>query len=163
MTPQNIKQVGGSVFPDMPSRADLDDFSKIVKVFRDVHLPTYGSLIPNSHGYAETSISSATITKILTPNENEVIEVHALECTSAEAGTDVVLRLQQDSNDLVISTNITLTQSVPTALVGVKLKDNTPPFHDKITIAYPFSLAIQTLSSGTVDLAVKLLTVKTMQ
>jgi len=128
-----------------------------------VHLPTYGSIIPNSSAYTETSISSATTTKVLTPNVNEVLEIQALELTSAEAGTSVVLRLQVDSNDLVISSDLALTQSVPTSLIGVNLKDNALPFVDKYTIAYPYSLAIQTLSSGTVDLAVKILTSKTMQ
>lgn len=163
LTAQNIKQVGGVVFPDRPAKFDLNDFCEIVKAFKDVHLPTYGQEIPGSNAYFETSISSATTTKILTPEENEVIVVKALECTSSEAGTDVVLRLEHNSNTLVISTNLTLTQSVPTALVGVKLKDNTPPFDREIKIPYPYSLSVQTLSSGTVDLAVKGLTIKTMQ
>lgn len=163
MTPQNIKQVGGVVFPDRPAKFDLNDFCEVVKAFKDVHLPTYGQDIPGSNTYFETSVSSATTTKILTPSENEVIVVKALECTSSEAGTDVVLRLEHDSNSLVISTNLTLTQNTPTALVGVQLKDNSLPFARFIKIPYPYSLSIQTLSSGTVDLAVKGLTIKTMQ
>ena len=126
-------------------------------------MPTYGVEIPGSNAYFETSISSATTTKILTPNVNEVIVVRALEATSSESGTDVVLRLEHDSNSLVISTNITLTSSVPTALVGVKLKDNTPPFDAHIIVPYPYSLSVQTLSGGTVDLAIKGLTSKQMQ
>jgi len=159
----SIKQVGGVVFPDRNAKFDLADFSEVIDSFRAVHLPTYGQIIPSTNGYVETSISSATTTKVLTPEKNEVIEISALECTSAEAGTDIVLRLQQDSNDLVISTNLTLTQNTPTALIGVKLKDNVVPFRESLTVAYPFSLAIQTLSSGTVDLAVKLFTNKRMQ
>tara|TARA_Y100000361_G_scaffold140428_1_gene144526 strand:- start:467 stop:958 length:492 start_codon:yes stop_codon:yes gene_type:complete len=163
MTPQNIKQVGGVVFPDRPAKFDLNDFCEIVKAFKDVHLPTYGQEIPNSNAYFETSVSSATTTKILTPSENEVIVVKALECTSSEAGTSIVLRLEHDSNSLVLTTDLSLTQSVPTALIGVKLKDNALPFDREIKIPYPYSLSIQTLSSGTVDLAVKGLTIKTMQ
>ena len=163
LEPTSIKQVGGVVFPDRRAKFDLDDFKAVIESFRSVHLPTYGHIIPSSNGYVETSISSATTTKVLTPEKNEVIEVCAFQCTSAQAGTDVVLRLQQDSNDLVISTNITLTQNVPTALVGVKLKNDTVPLTESIKVAYPYSLAIQTLSSGTVDLAVKILTNKTMQ
>tara|TARA_Y100000004_G_C8954706_1_gene430223 strand:+ start:1954 stop:2445 length:492 start_codon:yes stop_codon:yes gene_type:complete len=163
MTPQNIKQVGGVVFPDRPAKFDLNDFCEIVKAFKDVHLPTYGQEIPNSNSYFESSISSATTTKILTPAENEVIVVKALELTSSEAGTDVVLRLEHDSNSLVLSTNLTLTQNVPTALIGIQLKDSVAPFASEIKIAYPYSLSVQTLSSGTVDLAVKGLTIKTMQ
>lgn len=163
ISPQDIKQVGGVVFPDRPAKFDLDDFVSIVRAFKEVHLPTYGVEIPNSNTYFESSISSATTTKILTPDVNEVIVVKALEATSTEAGTDVVLRLEHDSNSLVISTNLTLTQNVPTALIGVKLKDNTPPFMDAIVIPYPYSLSVQSLSSGTVDLAVKGLTIKQMQ
>ena len=163
MTPQNIKQVGGVVFPDRPAKFDLNDFCEIVKAFKDVHLPTYGQEIPNSNAYFEASISSATTTKILTPAENEVIVVKALELTSGEAGTSILLKLEHDSNSLFISTDLTLTQSAPTALVGVKLKDNAVPFTNEIKISYPYSLSIMTASSGTVDLAVKGLTIKTMQ
>ena len=163
LEPHSIKQVGGVVFPDTPARQDLNDFNAIIKAYRDVHLPTYGVVIPNSSSYNETSISSATTTKILTPGVNEVLEIQALELTSAEAGTSVVFRLQVDSNDLVISGDVELTQSAPTAIFGINVKQNALPFEEKYTIAYPYSLAIQTLSSGTVDLAVKILSSKTMQ
>ena len=127
-------------------------------------MPTYGHTIPSSNGYVETSISSATTTKVLTPAKNEVIEICALECTSSESGTFVVLKLEHDSNSLVISTDYELTQNVPTALVGVELKSNAVPFVDSIKVAYPYSLSIQTLTSGTdIDLAVKIFTNKTMQ
>lgn len=161
--PTAFKQVGGAVFPDRLASRDLQDFDEIVKGFRSVHIPYFGHEIPSTNGYSESSISSATTTKILTPNVNESIVVKALELTSAEAGTSVVLRLEHDSNSLVISSDLALTQNVPTALVGTMLKSNAPPFEQEIKISYPYSLSVQTLSSGTVDMAVKILTIKTSQ
>tara|TARA_Y100000361_G_C11159946_1_gene346620 strand:- start:3222 stop:3761 length:540 start_codon:yes stop_codon:yes gene_type:complete len=161
--PTAFKQVGGVVFPDQMASRDLKDFDEIVKGFRSVHIPYFGHEIPSTNGYSETSVSSATTTKILTPNVNETVVVKALELTSAESGTSVVMRLEHDSNSLVISTDLTLTQNVPTAIVGVNLKSNTPPFDEEIKISYPYSLSVQTISGGTVDLAVKMLTIKTSQ
>ena len=163
VSPTAFKQVGGVVFPDDLAKRNLEDFNKIVNNFQAVHLPSYGHEIPNTNAYSETSISSATITKVLTPSENETIVVKALELTSAEAGTSVVFRIEHDSNSLVISTDLELTQSAPTAMVGINIKDNKAPYDKDFKISYPYSLSIQTLSSGTVDLAVKMLTIKTMQ
>lgn len=82
VNPSAFKQVGGVVFPDQAAAFSLADFGSIVDAFRAVHLPAYGSAIPQS-------AKNASVTNdgdLLAVTGNTVAVVQAVQISTT--GTD---------------------------------------------------------------------------
>ena len=69
--PTAFGEVGGRVFPDNPSIADVNDLIQIVKGWRAVHLPSLGSPISKS----ATITSQTGNGDILQPTNAQVMRV----------------------------------------------------------------------------------------
>lgn len=82
VNPSAFAQVGGVVFPDQKAAFSLADFGSIVDAFRAVHLPAYGSAIPQS---AKTS-SRNNDGDLLAVSGNTVAVVQAIQVSTT--GTD---------------------------------------------------------------------------
>lgn len=78
VNPSAFKQVGGSVFPDQQAAFSLADFGSIVDAFRSVHLPTYGSPIPQSSKNASVNGDGT----LLSVSGNEVAVVQAIQIST---------------------------------------------------------------------------------
>jgi len=81
VAPASFQQVGGSVFPDQRAAFSLADFGSIVDAFRAVHLPSYGSAIPQS---AKTASLNGDGT-LLSVSGNAVAVVQAIQITTVGA------------------------------------------------------------------------------
>lgn len=79
-----FKQVGGVVYPDAASNANLKSLKSIVDSWRAVHTPTYASVIPST---ATKVIHDPTIVgafeTVYSPSANQVIQVQALQVTNS--------------------------------------------------------------------------------
>jgi len=81
VAPTAFGEVGGRVFPDSPSIADVNDLIEIVKGWRAVHLPSLGSPISKS-----CVITSQTGDgTILSPSGNEIFQVTSLSFSNNDA------------------------------------------------------------------------------
>jgi len=74
VSPTAFGEVGGRVFPDNPSIADVNDLIEIVKGWRAVHLPSLGSPI----GRSSTLTSQNGDGTILSPSNAQVFNVKML-------------------------------------------------------------------------------------
>ena len=70
-----FETVGSRVFPDLNASNDILDLIKIVDSWRATHVQTYGNALPNS---GKGLSFDGTTDTILSPADNEVIEVTAL-------------------------------------------------------------------------------------
>ena len=84
--PSAFSFVGSTVFPDRSAKFDLNDFVEVIDAYRATHLPTYGSIIPNSTQV--TSVSLADTAKEVTlidltgvADTNTVLEVISVALT----------------------------------------------------------------------------------
>ena len=74
VSPTAFGEVGGRVFPDNPSIADVNDLIQIVKGWRAVHLPSLGSPISKS----ATITSQTGNGDILQPTNAQVMRVQTV-------------------------------------------------------------------------------------
>lgn len=159
----DVRSIGGGVFVEEGSLDHLRILDLVVKGYQSVHVPTFGHPIPNTSEQHGASISSATDTKIITPSNGEVLKVSALEMTSTESGTTASIWIyDNDTNSQVLYWAGLALPSGQTIspFVGA---DSTAPLGIGLVIPYGQQLVVKTVSSGTVDLQVRALTVKTQQ
>ena len=76
----SFETVGSRVYPDINASSDILDLIKIVDSWRSTHAQTYGNALPNSgQGFA----FDGTTDTLLSPADNEVIEITALSLENA--------------------------------------------------------------------------------
>jgi len=159
----DVRTIGGGVFAQLDTLEHLRVLDTVVKAYQSVHVPTFGHPIPNTSQIHGASITTATDTKLITPSIGEVLKISALQFTSNEAGTSASIYIY----DNVSNTNVLYWQS-PSLPSGTTITpfvgaDALAPHSINLEIPYGQQLVITTVSSGSVDLEVRCLTVKTQQ
>lgn len=130
VSPTAFGEVGGRVFPDSPSIADINDLIQIVKGWRAVHLPSLGSPISKSSVITSQNGDGT----ILSPTGAEVFEVsniqfsnndvsnavYTAQIVNSTTGQSVTLNLNADAsvgtNYLTLPSNTSLTVRVDVIL-----------------------------------------------
>ena len=116
VSPTAFGEVGGRVFPDNPSIADVNDLIQIVKGWRAVHLPSFGSPISKSatitsqNGNGDilqpTNAQVMRVQTVAFSNIDVVPQVIIAQIIDVSAGTECPLNLNPDpaaaTNDLTI-------------------------------------------------------------
>jgi len=85
VAPTAFGEVGGRVFPDSPSIADVNDLIEIVKGWRAVHLPSLGSPISKSCVITNQNGDGT----ILSPSGNEIYHVQNIAFTNGDVGASI--------------------------------------------------------------------------
>jgi hypothetical protein len=85
VAPTAFGEVGGRVFPDSPSIADVNDLIEIVKGWRAVHLPSLGSPISKSCVITNQNGDGT----ILSPSNNEIYHVQNIAFTNGDVGASI--------------------------------------------------------------------------
>ena len=159
----DVRSIGGGVFVEEGSLDHLRILDLVVKGYQSVHIPTFGHPIPGTSQQHNASISSATDTKVITPAIGEVLKLSALSLLSAQSGTTVSLYIyDNDTNSQVMywaGTELPANQTITPFLSA----EGGAPLGLHLEIPYGQQLLIKTASSGTVDLTVRALTIKTQQ
>ncbi len=148
--PAAFKQVGGVVFPDTKAKLDLLALREIINGFQNVHLPSYGHSIAGSSYAKVTSITDATVSKLLEPDINEVYRVDTLNVMSSEASTDVSFLMSYPSDVGTLTPSIIAPQTITPLNTEILFVTPSSP----IIVSYPQTLQVKTDSSGTVDTTV---------
>ena len=107
--PTSLKQVGGAVFPDVPTVGGLAAFRHVVDSYRAVHLPAYGSPIAGSF----TSVSVDGNETILTPETNQVARVQNITFKNTGGDAPVILNLVLGTTIIAIDVVVGPSSSVP--------------------------------------------------
>ena len=156
----DVRSIGGGVFAEKGTLEHLKTLDLVVKAYQSVHAPTFGRLIPNTQEIISGNLGSVAYNKILTPLVGEVIEVQAIDALANTAGTEVSVYL----GDSETGNRVLL---VSGAAIGALPSGTTISFIEfgilPLTIAYGQDLVIQTISSGSVDLDIQLMTIKKQQ
>lgn len=87
VSPTAFGEVGGRVFPDNPSIQDINALIQIVRGWRSVHLPSYGSPIARSSAITTQNGDGS----ILSPSSNEVFNVQSLAFSNVDVGAQVIV------------------------------------------------------------------------
>ena len=87
VSPTAFQEVGGRVFPDNPSIADVNDLIQIVKGWRAVHLPSLGSPISKS----ATITSQTGNGDILQPTNAQVMRVQTVAFSNINTVPQVII------------------------------------------------------------------------
>jgi hypothetical protein len=87
VSPTAFGEVGGRVFPDNPSIADVNDLIQIVKGWRAVHLPSLGSPISKS----ATITSQTGNGDILQPTNAQVMRVQTVAFSNIDVLPQVII------------------------------------------------------------------------
>ena len=134
--PTSLKQVGGAVFPDVPTVGGLAAFRHVVDSYRAVHLPSYGSPIAGS--FKVVSINGNET--ILTPGTNQVARVQSISFENQGGAAPIVLNLVLGSTTIAVGVTVG-----PAAIVVPDLGQIYPIFFDK---SLPLSVLITSGSAG---------------
>ena len=159
----DVRSIGGGVFVEDGSLDHLRILDLVVKGYQSVHIPTFGHPIPGTSEMHGASITSATDTKVISPAIGEVLKISALEFTSSEDGTSASIYIYDNTSNssLLYWTSPTLPNGTTiTPFVGA---DSLAPLNIGLEIPYGQQLVIKTVSSGSVSLQVRCLTIKTQQ
>jgi len=120
--PSSLKQVGGPVFPDVPTVGGLASFRHVVDSYRAVHLPSYGQPIA---GTAETKVIIGV--EAFTPASNEVYKLQGFTLENGGGVSNIVLNFRVGSFPLLSNTTIAGGASTtPTILPNLFFDKNTP-------------------------------------
>lgn len=87
VSPTAFGEVGGRVFPDNPSIADVNDLIQIVKGWRAVHLPSLGSPISKS----ATITSQTGNGDILQPSNAQIMRVQTVAFSNVDVQAQVII------------------------------------------------------------------------
>ena len=87
VSPTSFGEVGGRVFPDNPSIADVNDLIQIVKGWRAVHLPSLGSPISKS----ATITSQTGDGDILQPTNAQIMRVQTVAFSNIDVAPQVIV------------------------------------------------------------------------
>ena len=87
VSPTAFGEVGGRVFPDNPSIADVNDLIQIVKGWRAVHLPSLGSPISQS----ATLTTQTGDGDILQPTNAQIMRVQNLAFSNIDVAPQVII------------------------------------------------------------------------
>jgi len=121
VNPSAFKQVGGVVFPDQAAAFSLADFASIVDSFRAVHLPAYGSAIPQS---AKTS-SVNNDGDLLAMSGNTVAVVQAVQISTT--GSDPATCALNLNGVLLVNANADPAATQPVVLPYPIVVDSAGP------------------------------------
>jgi hypothetical protein len=159
----DVRSIGGGVFAEKNTLEHLRILDLIVKAYQSVHVPTFGHPIPNTSEIHGASITSATDTKVISPSIGEVLKVSALQLTSSEDGTSASIYIYDDTSNTSILYWTSPTLPNGTTITPFAGADGNAPLNIELEIPYGQQLVIKTVSSGSVSLEVRCLTIKTQQ
>lgn len=147
----DVRAIGGGVFVQKDTIQHLQLLDSIVKAYASVHVPTFGHSIPNTP-YSEVSpITSATITKLLTPEKGEVYRIDNVSIISNESGTTWNLGMSYPS----ASGAATIAITEPAVITPVNAEKVIVTLDSRpILVTYPQVLNCTTASSGTINTTV---------
>tara|TARA_R110000824_G_scaffold61713_1_gene163852 strand:+ start:381 stop:866 length:486 start_codon:yes stop_codon:yes gene_type:complete len=120
VNPAAFLEVGGVVFPDKPSAANLADFKTIVEAYRAVHQPSLGSPIALSGN----TVAKAGEGNILEPSTSQVALISALQCENL-GGSPIVLNITI-GGIAVSSQTLAAGSTLAVALTSKYVDKNTP-------------------------------------
>ena len=157
----DVRSIGGGVYAEKKTLEHLKILDLVVKAYQSVHVPTFGRVIPNTQSIVSQNLSSVAYNKVLTPSNGEVIEVQAVDVLANAAGTAIRIYIADASTGSRVLLYDGSTGALPTSTT-LTLNSITPAILP-LTVAYGQDLIIQTISSGSVDLDIQLMTIKKQQ
>ena len=124
--PSSLKQVGGAVFPDVPTVGGLAAYRHVVDSYRAVHLTAYGQSIPGS--FAVVTVDGSE--NILSPGTNQVARIQTLTLTNAGGAAPIAIQIKTGTALLIaadVGPGETLTLATTTAgLFPIFIDKNIP-------------------------------------